>query len=88
MCQNCVRSPLETLVKNIIYGDAPTRIAVAEVVDLELRWWAEEFGGNTRRRAVLELGDDELGDTVDGGEQVVECSITAPRTATSCLVFP
>jgi hypothetical protein len=39
LCQNCVTYAPETLVKSVIYGDTPTRIDVAEVVDSELRGW-------------------------------------------------
>ena len=39
MCQNCVTYPRQTLVKSVSYGDAPTRIDVAELVESELRWW-------------------------------------------------
>ena len=39
LCQNCVTYPPETLVKSGSYGNALTRIDVAEVVDSELRWW-------------------------------------------------
>ena len=38
LCQNCVTYPPETLVKNVIYGDTPTRIDVAELVDRKVCW--------------------------------------------------
>jgi hypothetical protein len=39
LCQNCVTSPRKPPVNMVIYGDTPTRIDVAEVVDSELCWW-------------------------------------------------
>src|SRR4051794_19288731 len=38
LCQNCVTSPLETLVKSVSYGDVPKQIVVSEVVDRKVCW--------------------------------------------------
>ena len=56
MCQNCVTYPPETLVKSVSYGDAPTSIDVAEVVDAEVRWWdlvCVSTRGRSRFQSVL-----------------------------------
>ena len=39
LCQNCVTYPPKPWGNTVTYGDTPTHIDVAEIVESEVRWW-------------------------------------------------
>jgi hypothetical protein len=51
LCQNCVTYPLKPPVKTTIYGEAPTHIDVAEVVDAKVSWCVS-MSVSTRRESI------------------------------------